>query len=746
MFLKNLLILFFVVATNALGQHTAIVDGIAEPYLLPTDLASRNFTVIVSGSGFGTRAKQPSDLVCHAKVAGWGFARPSIHKAKGPAIVLNDNKIQCTFTGLNVEGPGGITVESDSHSNPAKKIWWSHGSAKVEFRTLVKATPDRRPYLSDEVMKAELLLAVDREAISRISLTSEAKTIEICATLEPSSLKNPMLPQEFLLPHNLIGLELLPCTELQLDEIVGGDGHLHWSSMQTAEATVGTNAYTNSTVVFSVPFNQTALRLLPESVTAAEVAIRTKIGSFEVDTKRRVFAVASSKKLSAKQGFTTVDHRRRMIRYNDKPWIGVGFYYSHLMHDANISLSIERMREHAYQGLTQVMPYGLDTVSEIERKQFVDALDEMTDKTGDSKMLFDFPLVEYVEKICKSQIGSSNYTSAWNDLKSKVESVKQSKSLLGYYICDDCNTNSFPPLCLAQVYQVMKAMYPYHILIGAPWAEPFSLYSFGEDVGLLAFDYGQVENYHPNPGHTLGDGKIRIGNFFEPIANSPPSYLLQGLGGNPKQGPPIWNGKYGVPAPPVLEETLSFLGAMTFAGANIVNFVDWAPNVGRIVKYDLDLVDHIDAQASYSRKAKLLLSAMLPDLTDPVNGRRLNVRVANATKCNAPATLPKTSSRPFVDFQKQSSVVAFGIKESVDCAFVIAVNLCSTPSQYSLQFDQAEIPNVKVATHVFNEMYNVTFVGDKNELELESDWLGGYSNSIIRLGCNDWNGVPPEIA
>jgi hypothetical protein len=47
---------------------------------------------------------------------------------------------------------------------------------------------------------------------------------------------------------------------------------------------------------------------------------------------------------------------------------------------------------------------------------------------------------------------------------------------------------------MAQVYQAIKAYDPFHIVIGAPWAAPWSLYTFGESVGSLGMDYAQVEN------------------------------------------------------------------------------------------------------------------------------------------------------------------------------------------------------------------------------------------------------------
>jgi hypothetical protein len=61
--------------------------------------------------------------------------------------------------------------------------------------------------------------------------------------------------------------------------------------------------------------------------------------------------------------------------------------------------------------------------------------------------------------------------------------------------------------------------------------------------------------------------------FFEPIANSPPSYLLEGPGGLPTQGPHIAGGKLWEPAPAQLESTLSWMGAMSFGAPYVVNFI-----------------------------------------------------------------------------------------------------------------------------------------------------------------------------
>ena len=97
--------------------------------------------------------------------------------------------------------------------------------------------------------------------------------------------------------------------------------------------------------------------------------------------------------------------------------------------------------------------------------------------------------------------------------------------------------------------QAIKAYDPFHVILGAPWASPWALFAFGESVGSLSLDYAQVENYFPDPASHLGDARIRAGMVFEPIANSPPSYLLDGAGGLASEGPHITGGRLWEPAP-----------------------------------------------------------------------------------------------------------------------------------------------------------------------------------------------------
>ena len=93
----------------------------------------------------------------------------------------------------------GIAVESPSHENPEKHLWWSHGTSDVQLRTLVEATPDKRPYISDHLSAAELLLAVNTGGIAAFPGTDTATTVTVCAELTANKSAvngpgNPYLP------------------------------------------------------------------------------------------------------------------------------------------------------------------------------------------------------------------------------------------------------------------------------------------------------------------------------------------------------------------------------------------------------------------------------------------------------------------------------------------------------------------------------------------------------------------------
>jgi len=416
------LFLLSVIGTSyGLDQHIiANITGNAFPLVAPSDGLSA-FKVIVTGFGFGTAAAQPTDLLCRIKIPDFEAPLPG---PTGPARVINDTAIECTLKGYLTFGKYGIAVESPSHEDPKKKIWWSHGTSVIELRTLVEATPDKRPYMSAQLEEAELLLAIDIGAIAAFPATASAKSIQVCAELTANRSgvnlpgENPYLPTSARFDPSLEGLALLPCQTISIASLPGG------SDIGSDRGATGIY----NTSIVALPFNTKNLQRLPASLVAANLKISINIGKdFPLEPKFRRFAIASSQLVSG-QSFSVVCHKRRMVRVNGEPWVGVGFYVSGtlivknakgvLTH--NVSLGKEIYGQLARQGITQIMPYGMDMLTLPERAEIVDYLD----RDLNASIKFDMPLVADVVVLLNSTVGSNNYTQAWASLKTKVDSVR----------------------------------------------------------------------------------------------------------------------------------------------------------------------------------------------------------------------------------------------------------------------------------------------------------------------------------
>jgi hypothetical protein len=413
---------------HVLGQRN--ITGVASPYVVPAD-GHGNFTCIVRGVGFGTRDEQPSDLICRMKPPDWEALAAGPF---GPAVVINDTAIECELAGYLTYGIYSIAVESASHSDPSKHIWWSHGTSEIMYRNLVEVAPDRRPFLSNELSAAELLVAVNIGAIFMYPGTADADTVTVCAELTAESLlnpgPNPYLPSDAKLDPSLEGLELLPCKSFELASLAGGGGNGN---------DLGRSGVFN-TSIFSVPFDAKALsRLYSTSnaqVPAANLKVNITVGNLMLVPKYRRFAVAPASKLVKGQSVSVVDHRRRMVRVNNQPWLGVGFYVSGALTMYNnaskstLGLAKQTFHELSRQGMTQIMPYGMDTLAEADRAEVCTYLS--TDLNASLK--FDMPIVSDVVKILNSTVGSANYTAAWARMVAKIDSVRNSPALLGYYV------------------------------------------------------------------------------------------------------------------------------------------------------------------------------------------------------------------------------------------------------------------------------------------------------------------------
>ena len=414
------------------------VTGVASPYYLPSDAAVL-WEVVVRGEGFGTPAEQPSDLTCVAKGSDWallpghgddGAGGVQFYWPNGTATVLNDTAVRCMLPGALTEGKISIAIESPSNADPAKHVWWSSGTSAAERVTMLEVTPGKRPYLSNETSDFELLVWPDLRALPAGGPPSV--DVVVCATLQPSELKNPyrgLIPEAFAasdLPASLAGLEVVPCTTL----------------------TFSADATRESVRARSLPFAASAASKIPSHVDAV-LNVTVVVGGSTLVAKLRRFSVAPVAGIGVAPGsVVTVDHRRRMLRTGGEqaPWLGVGFYATvwgeYLKPGGTVGTlqdGLDVFTELAQHGVTHVQPYGMEGLNATDLALVVAHME----KHG---IMFGFSVVAAAMALHVSEPGSSNFTTAWSQLEAAVESVRDSPSLLGYYLCDDCNqADKFPP-------------------------------------------------------------------------------------------------------------------------------------------------------------------------------------------------------------------------------------------------------------------------------------------------------------
>ena len=174
--------------------------------------------------------------------------------------------------------------------------------------------------MNDAIQAANLLVAVNHGAIALFPPSTKANNVTICAQLVAQGF-NPYLPKDRVLEPSLEGLPLLPCKTFPISTMVGG----------ADLGSDGPRGGLYNTTIFAVPFDKTALSKLPTSIVAANIKITAKIGELELAPKYRRFAATPSAAIVRGQSTSVVCHQRRMIRVNDQPWVGVGFYASHFL-------------------------------------------------------------------------------------------------------------------------------------------------------------------------------------------------------------------------------------------------------------------------------------------------------------------------------------------------------------------------------------------------------------------------------
>ena len=84
----------------------------------------------------------------------------------------------------------------------------------------------------------------------------------------------------------------------------------------------------------------------------------------------------------------------------------------------------------------------------------------------------------------------------------------------------------------------------------------------------------------------------------------------------------------------------------------------------------------------------------------------------------------------------RNSPLNFGLSGDF-CAFIVVVNLCSTPNQYTLAIEG--IPDsITTVRHIADANYVVQITSDAAGRRI-SDMIGGYGSSVLQIGCKGWN-------
>ena len=240
-----------------------------------------------------------------------------------------------------------------------------------------------------------------------------------------------------------------------------------------------------------------------------------------------------------------VDHTTRGLLVDGKSFIGNGFYMQQTTDWPSLA---EHVRDVLVpMGVNVGMTYGLSSASKAEQITFLDAC-----FAAGFKVMY--PLGTGDVHI--NHGGPFNRPSMLKELIANVTFIQNHPALLGWYICDDCCSNT-PNISLqSQVYQLIKDLDPYHVTIGAvncgnswmftdqtpSWLTPetnvLSMRNIPEATQpnlQLSLDVIMQENYattlqqHSGDGTWDGtgvgsDGFYRHGVTFEPLTNCPGTF------------------------------------------------------------------------------------------------------------------------------------------------------------------------------------------------------------------------------
>jgi hypothetical protein len=390
------------------------------PTFVAGDLDGK-YNLSILGSGFENRSSS-SEITCHLR-GGLNAAAESPGAGfprEIPAFVESDSEVLCELPSYAVNLETRVEIWADHSSN------FSEGSsANFSWRQLVEATPARRPFLTTE--EKELLVWVDAEAAASFAPTAKDHSVEICRSTPA------------------------------------------WRSCDVVPFARGGAAVK---IDLGVDVGEVNVDL---AIDATFLPSETKLA-----TKKRRLVVVKPPPADYAGAFTAVDHARRAIAVNGKPFLSMGYYFYGLVEyqrgDATLEQALEDVATLSSLGTNHLVAYGAETLNDDDLGAFVAACEA-------HGVMFDFSLVWKVIPVLNATTGG-NTTEKWANLTKSADRVRNSPSLIGFYTCDDCDNGAlYTSAGLAEVYDQLKLRDPYHLTFGADWSQPWANYAWSEAVG-----------------------------------------------------------------------------------------------------------------------------------------------------------------------------------------------------------------------------------------------------------------------
>ena len=256
--------------------------------------------------------------------------------------------------------------------------------------------------------------------------------------------------------------------------------------------------------------------------------------------------------------------------------------------------------------------------------------------------------------------------------------------------------------------------------------------------------------------------------FFEPLINSPPLYLLD----NPAPADQLNPGTTNRSWPAALDASLGWLAHIQFSSAGSLSFsivpaaaVASPSASGTQIGRAHDDWEHLSAGAAQGAAASQMLPALLPDLTTAF-GRadgglpvRLVERETTACSRNVTAAgavgpslrigraaVAVAGFRQAWDTNSAEAAEAAEAAETAFCGWVVAVNLCETPTAFALEVDGVPA-HVTEVYHQFGAYYGVALdeaagvaagatAGATAARRIGGLVVDGYSTAVLRIGCD----------